>query len=79
MSSEPTTVTQGPARRGRGPNLHGTERALLRTALAVGYGTGLSIRALCAEHDLSYGLAHTLLTEARVRFRRPGSRKAAER
>ncbi|MET9321918.1 helix-turn-helix domain-containing protein [Streptomyces sp. NPDC003038] len=81
MSNDQTT----PERRGsrqeltRRPRVKGEKRAALKKALADGYAADNSIRALAAEHDMSYGLTRTLLLDAgvtlRPRARRP--RKAA--
>lgn len=74
---EPHGPGQEPTRR---PRVRGDERARLQKALADGYAADASIRALAAEHGLSYGLTRTLLSEAGVRLRprarRP--RKAAQ-
>lgn len=73
---------KAPERRGargqqtRRPRRRGEERERLRAALADGYDGGASIRALCAEHGLSFGLARTLLLEAGVELRGRGSRTA---
>jgi hypothetical protein len=52
----------------------GEPREQLRAMLAAEYDTGLSIRDLCREHGLSYGLTRTLLAEAGVKFRHLYSR-----
>lgn len=82
MSNDQTT----PERRGsrqeltRRPRVKGAKRAALQKALVDGYAADNSIRALAAEHDMSYGLTRTLLLDAgvtlRPRARRP--RKAAD-
>ncbi|WP_233534061.1 helix-turn-helix domain-containing protein [Streptomyces murinus] len=72
MSTDLTTSQ--PERRGarhdlqRRPRRRGKEREKLRKALAKKYGKA-SIRALAAEHKLSYGLTRTLLLEAGVELR----------
>ncbi|BBA98280.1 hypothetical protein RVR_4411 [Actinacidiphila reveromycinica] len=53
----------------RRPRLRGDDRDTKRTALAEGYRARASIRALAAEHDLSFGLTRTLLLEAGVELR----------
>ncbi|MFJ7592473.1 helix-turn-helix domain-containing protein [Streptomyces sp. NPDC097617] len=74
MSTDLTTPSQ--ERRGarheltRRPRRRGDDRDQLRQTLADAYSDGgVSIRALAAEHDLSYGLARTLLLEAKVELR----------
>ncbi|GGZ23819.1 hypothetical protein GCM10010387_16320 [Streptomyces inusitatus] len=61
----------------RRPRLKGEVRDQLRAAVAAGYASGSSIRALAAEHGLSFGLTRILLIEAevplRTRVRRPGA------
>lgn len=60
------------------PRLRDDERALVRGLMAKEYRAGAAIRALAAQHELSYGLARTLLLEAGVelRSRRRPARKA---
>ncbi|MBT2453318.1 helix-turn-helix domain-containing protein [Streptomyces sp. ISL-86] len=63
----------------RRPRRRGEDREQLHQVLADAYNDGASIRALAAEHDLSYGLARTLLLEAKVELRNRRRRpKAAD-
>ncbi|WP_381792850.1 helix-turn-helix domain-containing protein [Streptomyces niveus] len=79
MSSEPTPKRRGvqdpQERRPRSPRLRGGERERVRDDVAKKYDTGLSIRAVAAEHGLSFGLTHTLLHEAKVTLRSGRRRK----
>lgn len=63
----------------RRPRRKGDDRAQLRTDLAKAYIGGASIRALAAEHDLSYGLARDLLLEADVALRSRLGRRPARK
>lgn len=85
-STDPTVQETSPPRRGARngtkyrPRLRGEERADVRRTLASAYDGGASIRALVAEHHLSYGLTRTLLLEAEVKLRsKRGSRDEANR
>ncbi|PSK52409.1 hypothetical protein B0E38_04735 [Streptomyces sp. 111WW2] len=61
--------------RAMGAHIRGPDRVVLRQDLARDYRAGASIRAVAAEHRLSYGTARTLLLEEGVRLRtRVGTR-----
>lgn len=84
MSTDQTTPA--PERRGarheltRRPRLRGQDRDRVRAELAKKYAANASIRALAAEHGLSFGLTRTLLLEAEVELRhRPRRLTAASR
>ncbi|WP_225846952.1 helix-turn-helix domain-containing protein [Streptomyces sp. HPF1205] len=66
MASDLTDRTRHQKRR---PRRRGEERELLRHQLKEGYARPASIRALAAEHDLSFGLTRVLLLEAGVELR----------
>jgi hypothetical protein len=65
------TDSDAPKRPARKP-IVGDERVALRNDLAKRYAQGATIRQLAKSSQLSYGLVHTLLTEAEVEFRPRG-------
>jgi Helix-turn-helix domain len=70
---------QDTARKVRRPRLRGEERDKVRAAAKKDYDGGASIRDVAAEHNVSFGLARTLLLEADVELRTRRRRtKAAE-
>ncbi|MGV2914617.1 helix-turn-helix domain-containing protein [Streptomyces alfalfae] len=56
------------------PRLKGTERKAVAARLGRDYDSGATIRALAAEHAMSYGTVRQLLLEAGARLRRRGGR-----
>lgn len=55
----------------RRPRLTSDDRARVRGELVKAYTAEMSIRALAAAYDLSYGLTRTLLLEADAQLRTP--------
>ncbi|MFD8774548.1 helix-turn-helix domain-containing protein [Streptomyces sp. NPDC059916] len=77
MTDDQTVQSNERQYAGYPPRLRGDEREAMRKTLAKKYDAGASIRALAAEHGLSYGLTRGLLLEQRVTLRsRRGGRKA---
>ncbi|MEU1815202.1 helix-turn-helix domain-containing protein [Streptomyces roseifaciens] len=83
MTTDTTPPAPGqddaPGVRKRHPRRRGAEREALRQTLKERYDAGESIRALADAFDLSYGLTHTLLREARVKFRNHRGRRPARK
>lgn len=84
MDTPMTNPQDEPERRGpkemekRGPRRSEQQLAALRKVLAEGYDAGASIRALAAEHEVSYGFVREHLLKAEVELRTTrGTRPAA--
>jgi len=65
--------------RAKTPRRGTAERDKLTSATAVAYNGGASIRQIAATSGYSFGLVHTLLTEAGVTFRPCGGHHRKEK
>jgi hypothetical protein len=79
QAHQPARGTARPEGQVRRPRLRGEERDKVRAAAKKDYDGGASIRDVAAQHNVSFGLARTLLLEAKVTLRtRTRRAKAAQ-